>query len=77
VLVVGHVAETRIPERWFQVADVREVFEALRVPEPDISKALSGLRGNELVLKRSSGSLWALTPEGREEVRVLIGAIDL
>jgi hypothetical protein len=53
------------------------MFEALRVPEPDISKALSGLRGNELVLKRSSGSLWALTPEGREEVRVLIGAIDL
>jgi hypothetical protein len=77
VLVVGHVAEVRVPERWFQVADIREVFEALRVPEPAISKALSGLRGDGLVLKRSSGSLWALTPTGRTEVRQLIGAIDL
>jgi hypothetical protein len=53
------------------------MFEALRVPEPAISGALGTLKGEGLVIKRAGAATWALTPEGREEVQELIGAIDL
>lgn len=52
------------------------MFEALRVPEPAISQALTTLKSEQLVVKRASAPTWALTPEGRETVRELVGAID-
>jgi hypothetical protein len=74
---VGHVAEARISDGWFRVADLRAMFEALRVPEPAISASLTNLKKDQFVVKRASAPTWALTPEGREEVRELVGALDL
>jgi hypothetical protein len=76
VLVVGHVAEARTSDGWFRVADLRAMFDALRVPEPAISRALTRLKNDQLVVKRAGTATWALTPEGREVVRELVGAID-
>ncbi len=46
------------------------------MPEPAISGALTTLKSEGLVLKRTGTPPWALTPEGRAAVRELAGAID-
>jgi hypothetical protein len=53
------------------------LFEALRVPAPAVPQALGRLQADGLVLRRAADRLWSLTPEGRERVAELVGALDV
>jgi hypothetical protein len=53
------------------------MMESLRLPRVHVSQALSRLRSNGLVIPRSTGGSWSLTPAGRHGARALVGAVDL
>lgn len=54
------------------------LYEALRIPAPQISGNLSHLESEELLTSRGArhNHEWALTPEGRNQAGALIEAID-
>ncbi len=81
VLSLGQVASWRTDDRWFGTRDVRDLFVALRLPEPaNLSRELARLRGRKPEFLRSRGSggalRWALTPEGEAHAAELIGDFD-
>lgn len=53
------------------------MFETLRLPVPGVGQALARLQGNGLAMRRSTGGSWSVTPEGRERIASLVGAIDV
>jgi hypothetical protein len=78
VLVAGHIAGLRSGDGWFPPRAVLEVFDGLRVPRPgNVRSALSRLASAALVLRRSGGGEWSLTPLGRERVPQIVQGIDL
>lgn len=77
VLTVGHLVGARNEDGWFSPGEVSATFEALRLPRPgNISQELARLRQAGLVIRRTSGGSWALTAEGGERLRSLMGTID-
>ena len=76
VLIVGHLAENRAADRWFDASAVRGVFEALRVPTPGVPQALGRLESAQLVVRQQGRARWALTPQGRLRVGELVGEVD-
>lgn len=77
MLVVGQLIGLRNGDGWFAPAEVESMFEDLRVPRPGgLGTVLSRLEGAKLMLRRSARRGWSLTPEGRERVLSLVGAVD-
>jgi hypothetical protein len=77
VLAVGYLVGVRSGNDWFSPGDVSSFFETLRLPRPgNVSQALANLREAGLVVRRTSGGSWTLTPEGRVRVADLLGEID-
>lgn len=75
MLVLGQLAELRSGSGWFSITEVKQMFEALRVPAPaNPSAALAKLKDTKLVIKGQGG--WSLTPLGRTRVNELIGNLD-
>lgn len=76
VLILGSVAGTRAGHGWFTTDEVLALFDALRLPPPDsVLRSFGQLRTGHVVRTRGDG-LWALTPQGEEEVLRLMGEID-
>jgi hypothetical protein len=76
-LIVSDLAGRRTGDGWFTPADVREMFELLRIDPPkNLNDALSRLRSSELVSKRGRTPPWSLSPKGRGSVAELVGHID-
>ena len=76
VLVVGHIAENRSNDRWFDVRGIADLFEGLRVPAPSIPGALRRLEEADLIVRQQGRPRWALTPQGRQRVPELVGSLD-
>lgn len=80
VLVLGQVAGWRGDSKWFRSSDVRDLYLALRVPEPaNLSRSLGRLRDGPkyVVDRRQASSLeWAITPEGEHRAQELIAGFD-
>ena len=72
----SEVAGLRGDEGWFAPRDVTALFEQARIEPPNVSAYLARLRADRLVVRRSDGRYWSLTPEGREAVRERIGGLD-
>jgi hypothetical protein len=54
------------------------LFEAFRLDPPgNVNQDLAQLRRSGMVTARTSQPRWSLTPEGREKVKELIGAVDV
>jgi hypothetical protein len=76
-LVVSELAGLRNRNGWFSPADLRALFDALRVPAPArIDNELTGLAKRRWLLRRAQRPGWSLTPVGRERVRELLGGVD-
>lgn len=68
----------RSEEGWFSGQNVLRVFDDLRVPRPGgVGTVLARLAGEGLLVRRSSGSGWSLTPLGREAIPGLLGNADV
>ena len=76
VLVLTRVAVVRSEIGWAAPAEVTALYEALRIEAPNVSAHLGHLRAEGLVLRRASGGLWSITPEGREAVGELLADLD-
>jgi DNA-binding MarR family transcriptional regulator len=76
VLVVGELAGLRRGDGWFTTKDVEELYEALRLPRPNVGATLSNLAKKDLVTKRAKPPPWSLTPVGRKTAHELLGEID-
>jgi hypothetical protein len=77
VLVVGDLVGSQHGDGWFSPSAVAGGFEAFRLPSPgNVSQALAQLRKRGLVVRRSGGGEWSLTPIGRQQVLQLMGGID-
>lgn len=78
MLVVGALVERRVSDGWFAPGQVADMFEILRLPRPgNVSQALSQLLGSGMVVRRRSGGGWSLTPEGKVQIRGLLGELDV
>jgi hypothetical protein len=77
VLILADVAGYRNGDGWFSQSDLRDMFDALRLPVPkSLSRDLTRLRDRELIRNRSTDSLLTLTPKGRNEAQGLLGEFD-
>ncbi|MCH7584397.1 MAG: hypothetical protein IH941_04465 [Acidobacteria bacterium] len=75
---MAQIAVLRSEEGWITATDVRELFEALRIPSPgNVSRNMGTLRTRDHLVRRSDGSGWALTPTGQQKVNDLIGHLDM
>jgi hypothetical protein len=78
VLVLGHLAGFRNGDGWFTPADVDGLFQGLRVPGPaNTAQLLRNILPNGLVVRRTGGGAWSLTPVGRQRAVDLLGDLDL
>lgn len=77
MLVLGHLVGERSGDGWFRPGEVAEAFDAIRVRRPHVSNALARLLEDELVVRRTTGGQWSLTPEGGERIRDLVGDLDV
>lgn len=76
-LVVAQLAGLRRPDGWFELANVTELFEQLRVEAPgNPSQELTRLATRGDLLKRASKPAWSLTPLGQQRVLELMGEIS-
>lgn len=74
-LVLTHVAMLQSGEMAATPMSVRSTYISLRLPVPtNPSQHLAALRDQELLMQPSSG-LWAVTPEGVEEIRRLMEGV--
>jgi hypothetical protein len=76
VLVVGQVAGYRNGDRWFGEDDVLELLEDLRIPTPNVRRAIRNLLETGLLVARRDGRL-SLTPVGAQRVNELFGHLDM
>lgn len=76
VLVLGELAGYRNEDGWFAITDIRDMFEILRVPAPDVQRAIRQLVDTKSVVRAASGKRWSLTPAGRQRARGLMGDVD-
>ncbi len=75
---MAHIAVLRSETGWATAADVRGLFEALRIPTPaNVPRDMGRLKDRGYLVKRSDGSAWAVTPTGEQKVNELIGRLDL
>lgn len=77
VLVLCQLAGYRNQDRWFKLSDIDQMFEDLRVPRPDVRRALRQLTETEMVMRARDAERWSLTPMGDRRVSDLVGALDL
>jgi hypothetical protein len=78
VLAVAYLASSRAEDGWFRPADVTKLFESLRVrPPSNVSEDLARMGDEQLVVRRSTGRVWSLTPNGEDAVVKLVGDLDL
>ena len=73
---MGQLAGYRNRDRWFTLEDVLQQFEDLRVPTPDVKRALRNLVDGGKVRPNRQGDRWSLTPIGNSRVSELMGALD-
>jgi hypothetical protein len=76
VLVLGQLAGYRNGDRRFTEEDVLRLFDELRVPTPDVRRAIRQLGSTHNLVTRADGRL-SLTPEGDRRVADLFGDLDL
>lgn len=79
VLVLSRVVSIRNGNGLYSVADLRHMFDVLRLPPPgNPSATLGQLRDAKpnLAIYRTSDRLWGLTPIGQREADQLIGNFD-
>lgn len=73
VLVVADLAAARSEDASFESDDVRELFDAFRIPAPsNLPRDLSTLGGRGLLIRRFRSSGWAITPEGQHRARTIL-----
>ena len=74
---MANVVGMRNGDGWSSVEEIRQLFEALRLPPPSsLTRSLGQLRNDKSILTRPAEKNWALTPEGRERASHLIGDFD-
>jgi hypothetical protein len=76
VLVLGQLAGYRNGDRRFTEDEVLQLFDDLRVPAPDVRRAIRQLGSTHHLVTRVDGRL-SLTPEGDRRVADLFGDLDL
>ena len=76
VLVLGQLAGYRNGDRWFTLEDILQQFEDLRVPTPDVKRALRQLVETGRVRPNRPANRWSLTPVGNGQVTALMGDLD-
>lgn len=75
-LVIAHIAELRSTDGTSSPRAIEDVFIRLRIQPPsNVSQYLSVLAERRLLLRVAPGR-WALTPEGREEIRRLMSNVS-
>ncbi len=73
---MAEVSGWRRADGWFAPSDIRDTFQALRIPGPNNpTQRLQRLAGQRFVLSRGRGA-WSLTPLGQKRVVDLVGSID-
>lgn len=79
MLVVGQLAQARSEDGWFRPGDVTNLLETLRVPGGNVSRSLSQLKDQRLVMKNREGrfSLTALGEQRASEVMGQLSAAEL
>lgn len=78
VLVLSQIAGLRSGSDWFAPAEVLQVFDILRLPRPgNVNDVVGRLGKAKLLVRKSTGRLWSLTPEGRQRVLEAMEALDL
>jgi hypothetical protein len=77
VLLVGQVAGAQAGDGWFSAKEIERLFEAFRVEAPkNLSRELSLLRNEHLVLPGQPASRWSLTPRGAQAVDEMVRRVD-
>jgi hypothetical protein len=76
VLVLGQLAGYRSGDHRFTEDDVLRLFDDLRVPTPNVRRAIRQLSTTHYLVTRADGRL-SLTPEGDRRVADLFGDLDL
>lgn len=76
VLVLGQLAGYRNSDRRFTEEDILRVYDNLRVPAPDVRRAIRQLGNTQDLVTRADGRL-SLTPQGDRRVADLFGDLDL
>lgn len=78
-LVLADVANRRTDTGRVSPRDIEDLFHALALPAPAyVSNKLSALEKRGLVSRtRGAGSVWALSPRGRQRVSAVITDLDL
>src|SRR4051794_19732776 len=73
VLVLADLATARSDEMTFETRDLRQLFDAFRVPIPrNLPRDLTSLEGRGLLVRRLAGRGFAITPEGEDAARSLL-----
>jgi hypothetical protein len=77
VLAAGLVVEARAENGSFNLGQLDELFDLLKVPStPSMHEYLRRLAKEGLVRKRNAGG-WSVTPNGHARVEELVGDIDV
>jgi hypothetical protein len=76
VLVLGQVAGYRNGDRRFSLEDVLQLFDDLRIPMPDVRRAIRQLVSTHDIVQRAGGQL-SLSPQGDRRVADLFGDLDI
>src|SRR6266542_5486113 len=76
VLVLGQLAGYRSGDRWFDVEDIEQLCEDLRLPPPGVRRAVQQLEATGMIRRARSAERWSLTPAGDRRVSELVGALD-
>src|SRR4051812_20073702 len=78
VLVLAQLAGLRNGAAWFAPNEILSMFETLRLPRPgNVNDVVGRLGKSGLLVRRASGRLWSVTPEGQQRILKLVEKIDV
>ena len=76
VLVLGQLSGYRRGDRWFEVENIEQLFEDLRIPAPNVPRAIRNLVSSGMVRGARGAGRFSLTPLGDRKVSELVGNLD-
>jgi hypothetical protein len=77
ILVLADIATARSEANAFETADIRQLFDAFRVPAPgNLPRDLQTLERRGLVVRKLGGDGFAISPEGEDLARTLLPDLE-